>query len=181
MLNELRGGYFRYNFAELEPAPSTWAHLCSWSTDSQRNRPQSSRLHRCPSRFRAQNREVQAQIPGIPGKASGVGVSEPAQHFVGITVNATRWICGLGITQSERPELRLHHRHVDRRLQRAIRSRGPLRSISEGDMLSLYLPMAFCRLCKPVGARPSMFRTLSRVNRSVFRTVHCNRRIVLAT
>jgi TDG/mug DNA glycosylase family protein len=40
--------------------------------------------------------------------------------------------CGLGVTESERFELRIHHRHVDTRLQTALRSRGPLRSISEG-------------------------------------------------
>jgi Uracil DNA glycosylase superfamily len=54
------------------------------------------------------------------GEASAFSVSEPARHFVGITANDTRRICGLGITQSKRPEPRIHHRHADRRLSRAF-------------------------------------------------------------
>ena len=56
------------------------------------------------------------RYPGVPGKAGVFSVSEPAQPFVGITANYTRRICGLGITQSERPEPRIHHRQIDRRL-----------------------------------------------------------------
>ena len=74
---------------------------------------------------------VQAQIPGVPREAGVFSVSKPARSFVGITANYTRRIRGLGITESERFELRIHHRHVDTRLQTAIRSRCALRSISE--------------------------------------------------
>jgi mismatch-specific thymine-DNA glycosylase len=65
---------------------------------SQRNRPPSSRLHRCPSCLRAQNREVQAQISGVPRKAGVFSVFEPARSFVGITASYTWRSCGLGFT-----------------------------------------------------------------------------------
>ncbi len=100
------------------------------SADSERNRPQSRRLRRCPPCFRAQNREIQAQIPGVPRKAGMFGVSESARSFMGTATNYTRRICGLGITQSERSELCIHHRHVDRGLYTAIRRRWPCDGMS---------------------------------------------------
>ena len=64
-------------------------------------------------------RKIAKYRPGICrvlGQAGAFSVSEPTQPAMGVTVNNAWRIRGLATAQSERPELRIHHQDVNKRL-----------------------------------------------------------------